>query len=1136
LYISQVRLKGFKSFGGTHELSLSPGFTAIVGPNGSGKSNILDAIRWVLGDNSPARLRISRQSDLIFKGSLNYSPSRDVSCSIKLMDDKKVCNLSRSYSSENGTSIHVDGERLRLSDLECVKRDWKFESDQFAFISQGEVADTIRQRPYQRRLQLECLFGIDKYRKNRDEANVKLSSAREELLRLETLLSELEKRRNEIAPEVEKAEKAKILEIEVNELRGIFYHIQRIQLQNKLQNVKGSLSDLETGYRRKSFWAKAWDRSLKNCRERISVLQSVVSTAEKDEKNLELRRNEIHRQSFLSSTAVKNNKDRIFSIDKINLKVDQEIKSLQEEKQQVIEDRYELSCNLRSLSEELEKREKKIEVAKKRFEENVYRRNQLEKELASEITRSDTLRSSIYSGLNYIRNLRQQKAGLVKEMSSLEKDIISRNDELIIKKARYNDIVEKHRKTYAEYQKIASDIQKIRRESHKLESSIEELKNVTEDKAYPDSVRFIVSASRLGKLPPAVPVAEIFSTPQKLSMAIDSYLGKRLFWIVVETVQQAGTCIDMLKEKNIGRVTFLPVERCRNRSPKVGMDHTEGMVGWAMDLLSVNDKWKRAVRHLVGDLMIVDTFHSAKKIVTKETRFPVVTLEGDIFGTGGTVSGGRSNRGPGLVEKRNQLDSQLKDLDEMRSHKEYLQTQYSALSEKEAELGEMKISFTKKIDSIEADLNRMKNKRNSISKQIKDLDGMEHSLAGEISSSRDKRHITRERIREIRVSLDGLKVLDEGGNEDQDISEITNEINVKKEKLNSVNGILGRIGKELDRSRSILDDNLSEKSSLLISNRDLKIRLKALGLESYELWKKLIDTRREHKTASEDLRTEKVHYSHKEWHYQRTARDLDSMENKLVIFQKEEESLQYELEELINTWEERYPFDNSDKDKFIQDLETVKRNIRRLDRELKKIGEYNIGVLSEEESLEKRITFLHEQMDDVNSGLKELKDIIDVADRQVDRVFNKALGNIDKNFNLLFNRLFGGGEAHLRPEESESLWDAGVEIYSRPPGKRLQSLAQLSGGEQTLTAISLLFASMEVAEVPVAILDEVDAALDEVNLRRFVDLITEYSSSLQILIMTHRRITMERARLMYGVTLTEPGLSKIVGVRVDDWK
>jgi len=448
----------------------------------------------------------------------------------------------------------------------------------------------------------------------------------------------------------------------------------------------------------------------------------------------------------------------------------------------------------------------------------------------------------------------------------------------------------------------------------------------------------------------------------------------------------------------------------------------------------------------------------------------------------------------------------------------------------------MKISFTKKIDSIEADLNRMKNKRNSISKQIKDLDGMEHSLAGEISSSRDKRHITRERIREIRVSLDGLKVLDEGGNEDQDISEITNEINVKKEKLNSVNGILGRIGKELDRSRSILDDNLSEKSSLLISNRDLKIRLKALGLESYELWKKLIDTRREHKTASEDLRTEKVHYSHKEWHYQRTARDLDSMENKLVIFQKEEESLQYELEELINTWEERYPFDNSDKDKFIQDLETVKRNIRRLDRELKKIGEYNIGVLSEEESLEKRITFLHEQMDDVNSGLKELKDIIDVADRQVDRVFNKALGNIDKNFNLLFNRLFGGGEAHLRPEESESLWDAGVEIYSRPPGKRLQSLAQLSGGEQTLTAISLLFASMEVAEVPVAILDEVDAALDEVNLRRFVDLITEYSSSLQILIMTHRRITMERARLMYGVTLTEPGLSKIVGVRVDDWK
>jgi chromosome segregation protein len=238
----------------------------------------------------------------------------------------------------------------------------------------------------------------------------------------------------------------------------------------------------------------------------------------------------------------------------------------------------------------------------------------------------------------------------------------------------------------------------------------------------------------------------------------------------------------------------------------------------------------------------------------------------------------------------------------------------------------------------------------------------------------------------------------------------------------------------------------------------------------------------------------------------------------------------------VDAWEDKYPFVEKMDHLVSKDPESIKKNIRKLEKELREIGEYNTGALSEKEALEKRISYLGEQMEDASSGMEELKYVIETADAQVDKVFNRALQNIDEKFNQLFQNLFGGGEAHLKRDGKESLWDSGVDIYARPPGKRLQGIAQLSGGEQSLTAISLLFASMEVAKVPVAILDEVDAALDDVNLRRFVDLVCAYSEMIQILIMTHRRTTMERSQLMYGVTLSEPGLSEIVGVRVEDWK
>jgi chromosome segregation protein len=1136
LYISQIRLKGFKSFGGSHLIELSPGFTAIVGPNGSGKSNILDAVRWCLGDNSPARLRISRQSDLLFKGSISTPPAGGAYSCIRLAESGEKCNIIRRYSPENGTSIEVDGERIRLSDLDEIKKKWNLEGDQFAFIGQGEVSETIRQRPLQRRLHLEGLFGIDKYRKNRDEANQKLISAREEMLRLETLLTELAARRDEIAPDAVKASRAKEIQNKLDISRGVFYRTQRLDLQGKLEEITRSIILTSDEYEKRSFWAHAWKNSLDISAGNISKLASIIEESKLEKSEIERKMNETGRQCFLAGTSIKNEKEKIQSLQKTNKKVSQELENLKKEKNTLTAERSGLCIDLEKLEDRCGKLELEFEDSRKQLEQTMAKRSSLNSKKDSMRSRDDQLKSSIFSEISFARNLREQIQELKKEQQELEKHIGPLLKEMEKWKKEYAQVIEKHRQVYADCQKKATKIQQLRRESLQLESLVEQLRSSVEDSAYPAGVRFLISASRLGKLPPACPVAEIFSTPRDLSRAIDSYLGGRLFWVVVDNVEEAGQCIEKLKEQQKGVVTFLPLKRCRERRPGELPGDIEGVRGWAIDLLTFEKKWEKAMRHLIGDLLIVKDFDAGKNIISRSGRFPVVTLDGDIFATSGTVSGGKTNKGPGLVAKRNELHKKEYERSAIVSSIEKLEKEYSEKTSEESRLSDNKKNLSEKCNSLESELERYHARNRSLIQQKKDLETMEKRHLSELKRKRSDRQELRRELKQVISELDSLGDIFKQEGYETSIREIKEQVRFKQEKIKSAEGIIERISRELERSTETLEMNNREISELNLSIDREKLKLHDLGLNYYQLWKKTKALESKLNKSLDVLSSEKKAYSRKEVKFQSTSSRLESNEKDLAFLNREKESLIKELSDLVDAWEDKYPFVEKMDHLVSKDPESIKKNIRKLEKELREIGDYNSGALSEKEALEKRISYLGEQMEDASSGMEELKYVIETADAQVDKVFNRALQNIDEKFNQLFQNLFGGGEAHLKRDGKESLWDSGVDIYARPPGKRLQGIAQLSGGEQSLTAISLLFASMEVAKVPVAILDEVDAALDDVNLRRFVDLVCAYSEMIQILIMTHRRTTMERSQLMYGVTLSEPGLSEIVGVRVEDWK
>jgi len=1109
-----------------------------VGPNGSGKSNILDAIRWVLGDSSVNRLRISRQSDLSFQGSLSLKPANEVEVVMTIDDPGKLSTISRYYHNESGTTITVDGTRIRFSDLELLKREWKLGADQSGFISQGEVADAIRQKGFQRRLQLEILFGIDQYRNNREEAETKLKDTHEELIRLRTLLSELISRQSEIEPEVTRAEKAKVLESRLWTARKEYYFRKRLEMESGLYAIDSRLTLVNENLKQKHKWVNIWTNSVHEKKSTLTSLTTRIQSLEVNLRKLSGERDNYLKQAFSLANSRKSSLEHRNSYFFELEKKEEEIALIEKDLKEIIETGKDLFNDVQITQASLKQREKTLAVLQDKVKEELLERNKLTEELTGLALKGKKHRIQILSDLRQIRESKLSLSSLRDLLRQHDKETMAAEVLLQTKEAELTHAVEEHKRSYSSCQRLASQIQQLRREASLLESRYEKLKISTEDDVYPEGVRFLLSASRLGRSSEVIPVVETFNAAPELSIALDAFLGGRVFWLVINSLTEAQACIGMLKTHEKGRVTFLPLDNCRPRKTPSVDTRGEGTLDWAINLLEILPPYRKALEHLLGDLLIVHSFDNARHYVGKRCSFPVVTLDGDVFAPSGTVTGGKTGKGPGLIERRQERDSIKKRLEETGTSLTATKERLVLEEKQEKYFSNLKEEISLQLTSLQKEKQKREIDYVDLGNRISLMEESISSYTNKISSLLRERNDRIHRRRYLNKQLE--KVSDQRDIEilKEELSDIYNQLRIKEEKLNSTSQIEKRINEELQRTH-IARTKIIKAIDLIQGEIERQgLRLKELGIYSYEKWREIKQIDTEMGVLTVSLSGLKKFISRQEFRYQLAREALMSLETSRDITEQQQRSVINELEQLIDNWDSQYPYEASDiSAEEVRDLETLSGEIRKIERDIKRIGDYNPGALSENLSLKERIAFLKDQIMDVESGLDELKGIIENADKQVDKVFRHALKNIDLRFNSLFKRLFGGGEARLElGNSSESIWDEGIEIFARPPGKRLQSLAQLSGGEQSLAAISLLFACMEVAQVPVAILDEVDAALDEVNLRRFVELITEYSNTIQLLIMTHRRFTMEKADIMYGVTMPEPGLSKIVGVRLADWK
>lgn len=1138
MYISQLQLKGFKSFGGPHELILSSGFTAIVGPNGSGKSNLLDALRWSLGDSHAGRLRISRQSDLLFQGSISLPAAKEAEVNLQLREESRSCSIKRRVLAPDGnTLLFVDNARKTLVELDETKREWKLEGDRFAFIGQGEVAEVIQQRPLARRMRLESLFGIDVYRKRRMDASDRLVTVKEEYEQLRNVMAELQARREEIAPEAKRASELREILDRIEDQRKLLYWLRRERSEFLIEETKANLGEVKKEQSVVLGWSAIWKKALEQLEKDIVML-----SREKQQQAWELEQSRksydgLIKSGYASASNLKGSKERLVQATEERRKAKEHMEALLEEQKKTQEENKKAREELETGQKALEKIEKKWQKYNLRLEEEKEQREAWNNEkgrLEAELQQIKAKLEFLGKDLLDIRNKKEVASDPSKDIDAEVKKLEKERDRFL---KEQDEIVSLHGDLYAKVQTLATQLQRARREASNARSKFNEVTEAMQADLYPRPVQYLLSAARLNRLD-ASPhaVVDVFTCDPTYSTALEAYLGGRQFQLLVEDLEEAGRCIDKLKANAIGRAVFLPLERCRPRYPnKQFRLPKEGITGWAIDLIKVDSHWLPAIQQIMGDLLIVKSYAIGQELVRSGFRGPVVTVDGDVFLPGGTVSGGRSQKSGKTIEMKAQIVKLEQDAARFTSAAEHLAKEFKNAETEELKVSEQKEEYTRKIREFDGRIALLADEKASCSKEQKRIEGERGRILEAIAEAGRQWNSVLTALSDLESKWDLPSKIEDDHLIIEERERLRAEAAVMAERLSSRFALMERVSNELraeERKMLNLDEEMSELDQRSVRERAVLARVGKSCLEIFERRKVLTEEIEKHVSGFSRLESKRDLIRGKTVSADQRSR---SALEKVSSFEVKMRETERELEELINTWEDQYPYPGKEALPEDEDIDDLRKNIRDGDRKIKAFGEVDMGVLSEDRNLRDRLAFMGEHLDDVRASATELEKLISDADRQAYKVFSDALQEVDNRFCSLFQRLFGGGEAHLEMIEGETIWDTGVDVVARPPGKHPQSINQLSGGEQSLAAISLLFASMEVAGCPLAVLDEVDASLDEVNLRRFSELAREYAKNRQVLAMTHRRATMERADVLYGVTLSEPGLSQVIGVRLEDW-
>lgn len=977
MYLKEIKISGFKSFADKTNITLDDNITCIVGPNGSGKSNIIDAVKWVLGEQSIKSLRGSNNmSDVIFAGSKSRSPLN--LASVSLVFDNSDSYLKVPYTEISVTrkvfrsgenEYYLNNEKCRLKDIYDLFLDSGMGKYAFNIISQGEVSKIISDSPYERRTIFEEAAGVLKYKRRKEEALKKLEKTNENLTRVKDIIKELEE---QIEPLKIQSEQA-----------------------SKYLKIKENLEQIEIAL-------------IANDLEKLNVLYHEQT------KQIEDLTNEI----IEKTTNITN--------DDIEL----------EKKKQELE---KITTNLTSLQQNLlilTKEEEKLNG---------------EKNIIKERSKYDAEDVKVHEN---ITNLKEQKLSLNNKLLSIKTD-------LTILDNKIKEVLKDNSNKNNEYVSLNNTKEDIKNKISALENSklqkeykIKYLNDYIENSSFPVSIKRLLGNPKLIGIHNTI--SKLINIDEKYLLALDVSLGGAKDYLVVDNPNVAKTCINYLKENNLGRVTFFPLDVIKPRYIEDNIlnvvNDMDGFIDILANLVSYDFNYKNIIFNQLGNVLVVDNIDNANKISKKiNNKYKIVTLDGEIINVGGSITGG-------TVKKK------------------------SIISEKY----ELENLLTKK-DMEEKEILSLKQKQEEIDKNIKQFENILYEIGKN-------------------------KIL------------LTEEYNAKNENYKLLKNQLDRITLELNNLEDLEDNSINEEEEKILKKYYEVLKEK-------ELVNKKIILLNEEKEKVSSLIEE---YQAK---YRLNNSNVRNLEEKKKTLEIESSKMSVKMDNLLNILSETYQmtFEKAKANYVLEeDIDVARKNVNSYKKELKEIGIVNLGAIEEYERVSKRYEFLTKQDNDLEEAITTLLKIINELDSVMEKEFIKTFKEIEIEFNNVFKELFKGGSAKLKLTDESNILETGVNIEVSPPGKKITSISLLSGGEKTLTAISLLFAVLNVKKIPFCLFDEVEAALDEANVDRVGTYFNKYIGKTQLIIITHKKKTMEYANTLYGITMQESGVSKLVSVKLVD--
>ena len=1180
MYLKRMEMQGFKSFADKTVIELKQGITTVIGPNGSGKSNISDAIRWVLGEQSSKALRCSKSLDIIFAGTQNRKSLGFAEVSLVFdnadgglpIEYTEVTVTRRIYRSGE-TGYFINKVPCRLKDLQELFMDTGIGKDGYSIVGQGKIDEILSNKSEDRRHIFEEASGIVKYRVRKQETENKLEHTKLNLLRINDILSEIEGNLEPLQAQSEKAKK--YLNIRDN--------LKNIEVGLFLYNIDQNKKDIEKITEDENITKEQCDTEetrlerIKTVKEQLkeeidditNKIEQMSNLGFESQKEIEMLNSDIN----VSKTKISNNEEnekrfleeieekitRLKELEEEQKQKDEKRENLRKNKERFTRELEEKQAELDKITEKLSKEALEIEKHKKQVEENTDKKyekqaNIKEQEInfENDEKRQKQLKNEIQNIISELDNTRMKKEEVSKDFYEIEA-IRNKNIKELENIAKQKEEVNQKIKTYQI--KINTMSNELRMKESRQKFLIETEK---EKEGYTKSVKTLLkdceNNQELKKGVEGV-LANLIDVPEELQTAIEMSLGMALQNIVTETEQDAKKLVEYLRKNNIGRASFLPITSIKGKKIENIKGNKTGIIGIAADLVKYNKKCEQIIYNLLGRTVIVDNMDTAIRVAKENGQnFKIVTQEGDIINTSGAITGGAvMKKTVNILGRENEIKKIGQEIKKTQENIEKIEKEKEEYEESiegileiaerlEKELQENEITYAtgkQKVLSFEEEIQKIENRLQKLKEEQSELEEQKEfatNKKAEIQKEIEEINTENEKLSKIiteyaELNKDNQKYIDDLN---FDITNLKISVSSFDESESSIEEIKERIQQEVEANKQSIknkqeqiEQSKQETQNLKEAIKKIQEQIEKIKEEVKSSGSKIEELKKSRAEKNEKLTTQEEQITEK-------FKIIEDLKGQIVKIDVRKTKIQEEITETINKlWEEYELTPNSIEEyEKPKNVSETKKQVNNLRTQMREMGSVNVESINEYKKQKERYDFMSEQRLDLENTMSKLRKIITDMTAIMKEQFEEKFKEINKNFGEVFAELFGGGKAEVKLEDEQNILECGIDITAQPPGKKLQNMLLLSGGEKALTAIALLFAILRINPAPFCVLDEIEAALDDVNVYRYAEYLKKFAQNTQFLVITHRKGTMEAADSVYGVTMEESGISKLLSMKL----